>query len=30
MRRARFHPCMDNGVPFECASDAALAYDLED
>lgn len=30
MRRARFHPCMDNGVPIECESDAALAYELED
>jgi protein TonB len=30
MRRARFHPCMDGGVPIECESDAALAYELED
>ena len=30
MRRARFHPCMDGGVPIACESDAALAYDLED
>jgi protein TonB len=30
MRRARFHPCMDNGAPIECTSDATLAYELED
>jgi len=29
MRQARFAPCTEHGMPIECESSAALAYDLE-
>jgi protein TonB len=29
MKRARFHPCTDNGAPIECESSAQLVYELE-